>query len=455
MSTMLLAWLGGFAILILLGLKNPTWTMVLYFHTFFAFPGVWWWGGPVENVRWNLIAGFIVIIGVLIKKGSDTIAWGAKASLTSASSPIILLFLANATFVQYTLANDLEIGEPSYILLAKVVFLYFLMTNLITSNKDLKLISIAMVIGASYIGYEATINDRGNLVGSRLEGIGAPGATGANQLASLMVTIIPVAGSLFLISSTKVKVVLGLAVSFILNVILLCNSRGAFLAMIFSGLVYLILSPSKIRKQTILLLTLGVVATFVLLGDDRIVNRFMTTFADDQTRDQSADHRLLFWKAGLNVIQDYPLGTGGYGFKEVHAVRYIAEQGITVQSRSVHNGFINEACEWGIQGLFLKILFFLTAIVESRRAAAHQLKLGNIEASTLHLGYISGLSAFMISCIFGDFLDAEWGYWYAAMLVCFSRVYGPGGNYETEIENSIPQELVKEGSHVSAVERTR
>ena len=111
---------------------------------------------------------------------------------------------------------------------------------------------------------------------------------------------------------------------------------------------------------------------------------------------------------------------------------------------------------WGIQGLFLKLLFFLTVIIESGRAAKHQVKFGNNEAATLHLGYLSGLAAFMLTSVFGDYLDAEWGYWMAAILVGYSRVYGPGGFYEAEKESIIAQETIEEDSSpVSAVVDTR
>ena len=161
----------------------------------------------METVRWSLIAGIILIFGVLIKKWRNTPKEGVReASLTRVSSTIIFFFLVNATFVQYILAEDPIIGEGSYILLVKFVLLYFLMTNLISSSKDLKLITIAMIIGAGYIGYEVTINDRGGFTQGRLEDVGAPGARGANELASLMVTIIPVAASFFMISSKKIDI---------------------------------------------------------------------------------------------------------------------------------------------------------------------------------------------------------------------------------------------------------
>ena len=359
MSLMLLAWFSGFAILLVFCLKNPIWTIVLYFYCFFAFPLYWWWGNPVGHVRWSLIAGFILLLGVLIKKGRNSPQEVARlASLKRVSSTILIMFLVNATFVQFLVADDPIIGQRSYILLAKFVLLFFLMTNLISSSKDLKLISLALLLGASYIGFESTINERGHVTENRLEGIGAPGAAGANQLASLMVTILPVAGSLFLISDQKLKILIALAVPLVLNVVLLCNSRGGFLAAIFSGMAYLILSPSQIRKQTIFLLVLGAGATFMLLGDERIIERFLTIFVSDDQRDTSADHRLVFWQAGLNVIMDHPLGSGGYGFKWVHASKYIAEQGITVAARSVHNGFINEAVEMGYSGIIFKITLF-------------------------------------------------------------------------------------------------
>ena len=390
----------------------------------------------MASFRWSLISGAILLVAVLIHKiirGSKEDS--QKFSAGRMTNLIVKLTLLNATFVHFFLAEDTEISGEAYQLLAKFVLLYFLIISSVNSKKDFKLLLLIMAIGGSYIGYEVTINDRGSIDANRLEGIGAPGARGANRLASVLATVLPVAGALFMTTPGLGKWVLALFPPFILNVIILCNSRASFLGTIASAIVFLFLSPGPVRKQTICLLLLGGVAAFMLLGDDRIIARFMTTFSEEEERDNSAESRILFWQAGLNVIKDYPFGSGGDGFKKVHAKEYIVALGGPPFGRSVHNGFINETCEWGVQGITLKMLFFVTAVFISGKAAKYQLKLGSTDPVISRISVVSGMCAFLITCGFNDCLDSEWGFWMGALLIAFSRVYGPGADDEGGLKN--------------------
>ena len=189
--------------------------------------------------------------------------------------------------------------------------------------------------------------------------------------------------------------------------------------------MFLFFSPPAVRKKTMKLLALGCVAAFFLLGDPRIIERFLTTFSSEGERDGSASSRLVYWQAGLMVISDHPLGSGGFGFKKVHAKEYLAKVNENFEARSVHQGYINEACEWGIQGLILRLLFFLTAFIACGRAAKYQRSIGNLSPTLLRLGLISGTSSYLLTCFFGDFLMKEWGYWMVGAMVAFSNVYGP------------------------------
>jgi hypothetical protein len=57
---------------------------------------------------------------------------------------------------------------------------------------------LAIALGAAYIGYEVTINDRGDFNGgSRFEGVGHRAPTLPNSLACLMLATLPLTGSLF------------------------------------------------------------------------------------------------------------------------------------------------------------------------------------------------------------------------------------------------------------------
>ena len=109
----------------------------------------------------------------------------------------------------------------------------------------------------------------------------------------------------------------------IVNVVLLCNSRGAFLAAIVSAVVFIAMSPGRIRSKAVKTVAVGAFGVFLLMGDVRIMDRFLTTFASEEERDSSAQSRLNFAGAGLAMIGDYPLGAGGNGFKKVHGIKYL------------------------------------------------------------------------------------------------------------------------------------
>ncbi|MGC1273656.1 MAG: O-antigen ligase family protein [Planctomycetaceae bacterium] len=421
MSASLVLWLSLFAVLALLAFRRPAWGVALYMLTFFACPPFWWWGNSIETLRWNFYGGLILLGAVLL----SSLIRPNTAPLTKGGKWVVglsLVMLVNATLVHLLLANSLRISSIGYLLMAKFMLLFLLMVASIRSRADLRIMILSIVVGAGYIGYEATINGRGKLNGNRLEGIGAPNAAGANQLASLIVTVLPLTGALLLAGTRLDRIVAVAAAPLILNVALLCNSRGAFLAAIASGVALLSLSPSKVRKQAIKVLALGVVAVWLMLGDSRIVDRFMTSFVDAEERDSSATSRLLYWRAGMNMIQDHPFGTGGHGFKRVYGPRYIAELGPQFEIRSVHNGFINETCEWGIQGLAIRLAFVAVTAALLYSTCRHAIRTGRNDVALTCATLIAALVAFLGSCIFGDRLDAEWGFWISALAVGFARV---------------------------------
>ena len=123
------------------------------------------------------------------------------------------------------------------------------------------------------------------------------------------------------------------------------------------------------------------------------------------------------------MISDYPLGTGGSGFKRVHASNYLAAFGLDIQAFSVHNGHINEACEWGVQGYLFRMAFFGSAMLllwPSTRSASQR---GDDFPAVLGCCLTSGVIGFLTCSLFGDFLDAEWGYWMVAFAVAHVRHY--------------------------------
>ena len=150
----------------------------------------------------------------------------------------------------------------------------------------------------------------------------------------------------------------------------------------------------------------------------------MTTFTDAEERDSSAASRLDYWQAGLRMLADYPLGAGGDGFHDVHGPKYIAQvSGVYFDSRSVHNGFINTACDWGIQGLLLSLAFLGGALALLWRTMRACNTRGDERGALLACGLFAGVVGFLVTSLFGDYLDNEWGYWVAACAVAHVALY--------------------------------
>ena len=413
MSLTLVVWGLLFIGLLIAAFKRPAFAVSLYMLTFFLSPGFWWWGDAIKGYRWNLYSGLILLAMSFMVKAPELTGKGRTLFHVS------LAMIANATLVNFLLAGNSEVSFESYELFVKFFVLAYLVFRTVRTVDDLQIVMLSILLGAAYIGFECTVNDRGEIVGNRLEGVGAPGAATANHFASLMVTLLPLVAPFFLVGRLWMKVLVVCLAPLIVNVILLCNSRGAFLAAIVSAVVFIAMSPRTIRSKALKTVAVGAFGVFLLMGDARIMDRFFTTFASGEERDSSAQSRLDFAGAGLSMVADFPLGAGGNGFKKVHGLKYLSRDGISEVARAVHNGYLNEACEWGVQGLAMRLFWFLTSLslawqyIRNHREASEE----NLFPMLTQVALVSGLSAFLVTYMFGDQNSSEWGYWLVALML--------------------------------------
>ena len=421
MSSTAIVWAGLGSLLLVMSVSRPVWALALYLQTFFAAPHLWWWGDEIPRLRYAFWAGYVLLGAVILAPRAVV---GPKA-LEGRMRTFAVLILLNATFVHFMLAPNQRISLDTFVELLKYTLLMFLFSSAIKDKTDFQRAIAAMALGAAYIGWEVTINERGDFSGSRLEGVGAPAAETANSLANLMLIVLPLAGSLFLQKSWKWKLVCLFAAPLILNVLLLCNSRGAFLGLIGTGIAFALFARGTNRKKALKTLGLAAVALYLLLGDARILDRFMTTFTGSEARDNSASSRLVFWNAGWALLKDHPFGAGGGAFKFALGQQYLAQEtgDQDADSRSLHNGFLTEATDWGFQGLFLKLALFLVAIRAAYRTTERCRREHRTEEALLGLCVVTTAVGHLIHCLFGSFLDHEWTYWILALLARYADLY--------------------------------
>lgn len=420
MSNTAYLWLSMFGLFTVLSLIRPVYGVSLYLLTYFALPDFWWWGkAPLGGYRWTLVGGIILLCAAIVGRG--------KAA-TDAVSPerrritwLAILMGCNFTIVQFTVGIG-SVTVNDYSLDMKFILLFLCIISTVHTSKDLKILILSLIIGIGYLGWEVTINDRGKISHGRLEGVGIPGASAANDLGSLIVTILPIAAALVICGrGWMIRLLAAAAGGLAFNVVLLVNSRGTFLALIGSGIALVLLATGKERKQALKAIALCGLACLIFLGDPRIMDRFMTTFVGDEERDYSAASRIDFWRAGFLMIKDYPFGAGSKAFKKGPGPRYLRKVGVE-EDRALHNGFINDAVEWGIQGAILRLWLIGTALLAMYRSRMT----GYLDWCTserfLAICVICGVVALMVTSIFGNFIDHEWCWLTLAVAVAICQV---------------------------------
>lgn len=433
MSATTALWTGLFVLLPLLTVSRAAWAVPFYMLTYFAAPQLWWWGDELPELRYSLTAGFVLIVAAVL---GQTQPEEGRRRFTYVQWAVLGI-VVNAGLVHLLLAVGPRYSLTDYIELCKFCLLFFLMCAVIKTKADLRLAFVAMALGAGYIGYEVTINERGYFRAGRLEGVGAPGADTANSLASLLLTTLPLTGSLISQSGHALKLLAAATAPLALNVIILCNSRGAFLSLIASGAAFLIIARGQTRKNAAKALALGAVVLYLLLGDPEILQRFATTFTGAEERDASASSRIEFWTAGWELLKDRPLGAGGGAFKYVLGERYLQMYTTQTDSRSLHNGYLTIATNWGVQGLVLHLVFFIGAMVAAYRTCERCRKAGNAHDALVGICVIVGGVALLVGSMFGSFLPNEWCYWLAAYLVRYAEIYDPGDEASAAVLPSV------------------
>ena len=414
MSTTAIVWLLLFMGLSLKALTRPVFGISVYLMTVFALPPAWWWGKDFLSSltqRWSLIASLILLVVVFIRSTRRPLS-----GLETTGAWVVALYVLNALLVHFGFAANPPLSWENFILLAKQGLLLLLILLAIQNRNDFGIVLKTIFIGSAYIGYEVVINDAGAMVRGRLELNVVPDANESNLLSALLLICFPIAGYMLLATRNRMdKVMAILGTPFILDTVLRCNSRGALLALIAMGIWILVFSPAKIRKQSLLLLSLGLMAVLYLAKDEKIWTRFFTTFENESNRDESAASRIDFWRQALVMLSEHPLGAGGEAaFKSDLGFSYLRVLN-QPNYRAVHNGYLDIACGWGVQGICLYIGVALCSwwqVARLRRWAKRQ---EDSEALMMAVCLQAIFVGQFLASMFISSLDNEWMTWIFAL----------------------------------------
>jgi len=329
----------------------------------------------------------------------------------------IFLFILVMT-ISLLRSDFFRISLNDYIIFLFYIILCFLIRNNLPDKIELKsfiktlfltsfLVSLYTLI--QYYGYDPYLKGLPYLSST----IGQK-----NWISNYLAMIFPMIFSYFLLEKSKrIKIVYFIVLSIVYATLMICQSRGIWISISLTAIlvIYIIfkfnlLKAFKENKRWLVLLLITFMIITVIYSTDNplnkgaitVIERAVSTF-DEQGFSLNA--RLLMWRTTLEMIKERPLFGSGIGTFRMNYLNYQAQYLIKnpkylqyyIKAGEAHNEYLQTWAELGIigLGLFLLIFYFIF-----HKVFNFFQRNKNDEDRLIILGLITGITCFMIHCLF-------------------------------------------------------
>ena len=400
---------------------NGAASFLLYQFVYFLNPDARWWAAEIPGISYSFVASVLMLIslGFGYRRYSALAPWGE----IPAFKWILALVLYH--YLVYFWALNPALHYQFTFQFTKLVIIVFVAYKLVTSPRILDVSIWAYLIGATYIGYLATSVGRG--AGARVEGIGMADAPDANDTAAALVPAAVFLMYYAWLGSKKVKLLCFFCGALIANGLVLINSRGSFVGVVFSaGLFLLYMMFSRYRKEgqramAVVIIILGI-SGGLYVADDQFWDR-MRTMENVEDGGESGSHRVIFWLAALDISKDHPLGTGVYGFNSLSSVYLPPEYHGGEAGKSVHSLWFQGLNEVGWPGISLFAIALISLFRLSRKAKKWVLENDENVSYFKLLALECALLGYLAAGSFINRFRAEILYWMILLLAIGINVY--------------------------------
>ena len=298
----------------------------------------------------------------------------------------------------------------------KLTIQIFLMMFLIREVKHFRVVIWTLILGVANFGRIAY--QRGS---NRYVGVIAPNATEENAIAAHVAAVFPFFELYFLVGKKWEKIVTALSMPFILNLIILANSRAAFVALVVIAGLSLIWIKGRLRWQVLLGTLIGIILV-LYLANDQFWQRQQTL--DNYKQEGSAVSRIYLWRGAIKMWKDHPMGLGGGGFQKL-VIDYVPELAQIMEekgAKTVHNTFLLVLVEWGFIGeiIFLGFLVHVFLILQRIIRNYRKYPFGRFYVDAIAIQM--GLLAILTAGIFHNRCYSEVIYWFGAFAVALRNI---------------------------------
>lgn len=398
-------------------LWHPVMAIWAYMLSYIGISRASWWGQDLLNlpIRYAMMASLFIVSGYFLHRSKLLIAHRVLNRREKYIGVFWLILILSFAFA------DIRPDDTQFVFIKMMklgVFLYFF-SRIISDLKTFQwTIKILCVLGL-LLGINAFAAPDWMFATGRLNALGNADFANANTLAALLGFLLCLSGFQFFQKGPLYqKILWTLCIIFICNGIILCRSRGVFLAVICAALGVVFFGPMSqrhIKKKVFQGMLLGG-CLFLFLADTSFIER-VTDF-DRYGEDKSSVGRLEIWAASIPLIMDHPFGIGIGNFKE-----YIGDYDASVVFRDSHNTIIRCYSELGVHGLFIFLICYGTSFFQLGRI--QKKTKGSANETEINLYCISIYASLILTFVAGLFstiLYIEFFWWVMVLPICLEKV---------------------------------
>jgi len=401
--------------------KHPFWGVLGYIFLYYNSPSpeINWWAHSLPQLRWSFFAAAIILVSLFLHN-KEVNGFGVAEMLNLrwflVLAILMILLLPSAV-------NGRAAPEKVYDFVRYLIVFVFIVKSVPDMNRFEILVWLILLCCLN-LSWDAYIHPEYRHHG-RLEGIGTPDSTDANMFASVLVAFVPFLIREVLFENWRHKIVVAGMSVFILNAIILCSSRGAFVSLVAMGSMLVVMENDRKAKKKIIVVLVAAVVVFISLLDPVYIERLLSVHAGG---DATGAGRTEIWGYGWMMSRQNPLGVGGDGFRYL-SPQFMPESLLTGGVRSPHNTYLKVLVEQGWLGLVLYLaawgctLRMLHRIRRKIQTFTGVMSSELVKISQYSLSVEAAIIGLLVCGIFVDRLYFELSYILAAM-AAFLFLYG-------------------------------
>lgn len=398
---------------------SPFYGILLYEFEYFLNPiGRWWYGGlPV--LRYSFILMFFLLSSYFLCTNDNY----RNNRLSDAPQFKWLILMLVVMIFGYSWSIDTTVHTSLLIRYLKILAFVLLVYKVVDSPEKIEKLLAVYVAGIFYIswvGWQVGRNNQG-----RLEGIGGADTDEVNGAAAAVVTVVPIIAFFILNGKNRwIKVSSLLALVFVLNCLVLLNSRGAFIALVVSMLYFICFAftekTGKVLKIKIIIGAMVALCLFIYLADETFWLR-MSTISNSEPAEGSG-HRSLLWLKTFDMLKDHPFGLGAMGY-QIASPKYLPAEWLTGGQRAVHSTWFEVLSESGYQGLLVFLGFVSSSFVLGIKVRRHLRAIGDSYHLLQCISLESAFLALLVAISFINYFHGELLYWLPMHIAAFANIH--------------------------------